>query len=135
MEMSGHLGVIHNEAMQHGQWNRESVRDLGVALTELASNCMILREPSEPCRDSALRLMEGIANILVTDEQFVDDSKIDKQMMDIGQPLADLQMCIVDHYAISSDIGMGGDKLYTQWPGDDEGWLTIMEPNRINGAH
>ena len=131
--MAEQFGGIVSSAKDCQLWNKKRLADLGRTLTGViapsgettldASCFMAVR-----CREPAVDLMDSIYEAL-TEYDEVDPLTVNDQLSAIGEPLADLIGCLMNHYAVASDLTLQ-DQIFTDWP-TDENWLVTEKPERL----
>ena len=122
--MANQYGGIITAAKKHQTWDKESLTNLGNTLVGLQNSCVLI----PLCRESAIEVMTQVA-IALNEYEEVDPLLVDDQLFAIGNPLATLVGCLMDNYAVASDV-MLPSQPFTDWP-DDEDWLATIKPERL----
>ena len=122
--MAEQFGGIVTSAKDGQFWNKSRLADLGRTLTGLDNSCFM----TVRCREPAVDLMGTLYEAL-TEYDEVDPLKVNDQLSAMGEPLADLIGCLMNHYAVASDLTLQ-DQIFTDWP-TDEPWLVIEKPERL----
>ena len=130
MDMAVGFGAVWNEATDHGEWDTDTLAEMGTSLVSIHRACWVLGTPEQACQDAAFALMDGIGSILTLDDTNVEQGQVDAQLQAIGQPLYRFTRCVMDTYAIASAVTAkngGGD-----WP--DVDWLHTVRPERVKAV-
>ena len=122
--MAEQFGGIVTSAKDGQFWNKSRLADLGRTLVGLADSCVL----AERCRGPATDLMFSLYEALNEYEE-VDPLKVNDQLSAMGEPLADIIGCLMNHYAVASDLTLQ-DQIFTDWP-TDENWLVTEKPERL----
>ena len=125
--MSSDFGQVFGIATNYQKWDKGGLEEIGHTLVGLANKCMLLRSKEQICREPAEKMMEALIELLKQEGDDVDPLTLDEKLEGIGQPLADLQGCLYDHYAIANDQSPNG--TLDNWP--DDGWIARIRPERV----
>ena len=122
--MTAVMGGIVNEARSHDRWDKTLLGFFGSYLVGLVDEC----DMAEACSQEAYDLA-GVLGELISEPDTPDPQKVEEQVNNMGQHMADLTTCMFDMYALSPDFTAFESRTLPDWP--DEPWMLEVRPRRV----